>query len=111
MEAAAAFPHDIGAAELVLLDELRSAAAWQLPAELQPPPFPDAPPGLRDVRDYKVAAGGSDRLGMASPFNIKAESLTLLNFTRDEVASLYAQRTSRGSAKTPGGRDIAVIRA
>lgn len=44
MEAGAAFPHDIGAAELVLLDELRSAAAWQLPAELQPPPFPDAPP-------------------------------------------------------------------
>jgi hypothetical protein len=27
--------------------------------------------GLRDVRDYKVAAGGSDRLNTSSPFNIK----------------------------------------
>jgi len=47
--------------------------------------------GLRDVRDYKVAAGGSERLGTASPFNIKVESLTLRNFTRDEVDALYHQ--------------------
>jgi len=26
--------------------------------------------GLRDVRDYKVASGGSDRLNTASPFNM-----------------------------------------
>jgi hypothetical protein len=45
------------------------------------------------VRDYKVASGGSDRLGTSSPFNIKVESLTLRNFTRDEVAALYAQHT------------------
>ncbi len=50
--------------------------------------------GLRDVRDYKVASGGSGTLGTASPFNIKAESLTLRNFTRDEVAELYAQHTA-----------------
>ncbi|MDY7231867.1 ATP-binding protein [Hyalangium rubrum] len=50
--------------------------------------------GLRDVRDYKVAAGGGDTLGTASPFNIKVESLTLRNFTRDEVAELYAQHTA-----------------
>ena len=50
--------------------------------------------GLRDVRDYKVACGGSDRLGTASPFNIKADSLTLRNFTRDEVAALYGQHTA-----------------
>jgi hypothetical protein len=49
--------------------------------------------GLRDVRDYKVASGGSDRLRSSSPFNIKAESLTLRNFTHAEVASLYAQHT------------------
>ncbi len=44
--------------------------------------------GMRDVRDYKVKSGGSeglrpafgDRLYTASPFNIKAESLTLRNF-------------------------------
>ncbi|HEX8700380.1 MAG TPA: ATP-binding protein [Myxococcaceae bacterium] len=50
--------------------------------------------GLRDVRDYKVASGGSDTLGTASPFNIKVESLTLRNFTRDEVAELYQQHTA-----------------
>jgi hypothetical protein len=49
--------------------------------------------GLRDVRDYKVASGGDGRLGTSSPFNIKADSLTLSNFTRDEVAQLYAQHT------------------
>jgi hypothetical protein len=49
--------------------------------------------GLRDVRDYKVAAGGSERLNTASPFNIKVRSLTLRDFTQDEVAELYAQHT------------------
>jgi hypothetical protein len=49
--------------------------------------------GLRDVRDYKVASGSDGRLGSSSPFNIKAESLTLRDFTHDEVAQLYAQHT------------------
>lgn len=49
--------------------------------------------GLRDVRDYKVAAGGSDRLNTASPFNIKVRSFTLRNFTADEVGQLYDQHT------------------
>ncbi|HZI10769.1 MAG TPA: ATP-binding protein, partial [Myxococcus sp.] len=49
--------------------------------------------GLRDVRDYKVASDGRDHLGTSSPFNIKVESLTLGNFTRDEVAELYQQHT------------------
>ncbi len=50
--------------------------------------------GLRDVRDYKVASGGSDTLGTSSPFNIKVESITLRNFTREEVAELYQQHTT-----------------
>jgi hypothetical protein len=50
--------------------------------------------GLRDVRDYKVAAGGSTRLNTASPFNIKAESLTLRNFSAPEVVELYHQHTA-----------------
>jgi hypothetical protein len=49
--------------------------------------------GLRDVRDYKVTEGERDHLGTASPFNIKVRSLTLRNFTRDEVAELYQQHT------------------
>jgi hypothetical protein len=50
--------------------------------------------GLRDVRDYKVASGGSDRLHTSSPFNIKVESLTLRNFNELEVAELYQQHTT-----------------
>ena len=50
--------------------------------------------GLRDVRDYKVKSGGSDRLNTSSPFNIKARSLTIGNFTADEVAALYRQHTT-----------------
>ena len=49
--------------------------------------------GLRDVRDYKVATGGSERLNTASPFNVKVQSLTLRDFTAEEVAELYNQHT------------------
>lgn len=153
MEVGAAFPDDPGAAELAILDAWRNRAAAWLPADLQPPAWPDASPGsrigaalrawaeaaprplvlfldeidalrddvlisvlrqirdayanrpghfphslalvgLRDVRDYRVASGSSDRLGTASPFNIKARSLTLRNFNRDEVAELYGQHTA-----------------
>jgi len=58
--------------------------------------------GLRDVRDYKVAAGGSDRLNTSSPFNIKVESLTLRNFNALEVVELCSQHTSdTGQIFTP----------
>jgi hypothetical protein len=58
--------------------------------------------GLRDVRDYRVAAGGGSRLGTASPFNIKVESLTIGNFTPDDVAALYRQHTDdTGQIFTP----------
>ena len=49
--------------------------------------------GMRDVRDYKVASWGSDRLNSSSPFNIKVESFTLSNFTFKEVQKLYHQHT------------------
>jgi len=53
------------------------------------------------VRDYKVASGGSARLHTASPFNIK-KSLTMANFTREEVAALYLQHTAEtGQVFTP----------
>ncbi len=50
--------------------------------------------GMRDVRDYKVATGGSANLGTSSPFNIKRESITLAAFTRAEIAELYGQHTA-----------------
>jgi type II secretory pathway predicted ATPase ExeA len=58
--------------------------------------------GMRDVRDYKVASGGSDRLQTASPFNIKVESLTMRSFYELEVAELYQQHTDdTGQVFTP----------
>jgi hypothetical protein len=58
--------------------------------------------GLRDVRDYKVAAGGQNRLGTSSPFNIKVESFTLANFSVPDVTSLYGQHTAdTGQVFTP----------
>jgi hypothetical protein len=64
--------------------------------------------GLRDVRDYKVASGGSNRLNTASPFNIKVESLTLRNFNESEVAELYQQHTAdTGQVFTPKAVQLA----
>ena len=161
MEVGAAFNDNPGAAELAILEDWRAALIWQLPGDLQPPPWPEAEAGgrlgaalktwcmasprpvvlfvdeidalqdaalistlrqlragfprrpqafpwslaligLRDVRDYKVASGGSDRLRTASPFNIKVESLTLRSFTATEVAELYGQHTTdTGQVFTP----------
>ncbi|QSB14238.1 ATP-binding protein [Natronosporangium hydrolyticum] len=51
--------------------------------------------GLRDVRDYKAAAGGDPaRLGTASPFNVKVASLRLADFTEADLGTLYAQHTA-----------------
>jgi hypothetical protein len=74
--------------------------------------FPDRPAafpasvvlcGLRDVRDYKAASGGdASRLGTASPFNIKLESLRLGDFDQEELCELYAQHTAdTGQVFTP----------
>jgi len=58
--------------------------------------------GLRDVRDYKVGVNGRHRLQTASPFNIEVRSLTLRDFTADEVIELYTQHTTdTGQVFTP----------
>lgn len=166
-EVGAAFNNDPGAAELAILNSWQRAAAFFLPAELRPPPWPEAEPGtrlaaaldawaqvsprplvifldeidalqdealvavlrqlregyfrrpesfpwslaligLRDVRDYKVASGGSERLHTASPFNIKTDSLTLENFTHEDVAALYQQHTDdTGQEFTPAATALA----
>ena len=161
------FSHDPGKAEIAILDAWRGAAQFDLPVELQPPPWPAAGEGrqigaalqawaaacprplvvfideidalmdealiamlrqirdgyprrphhfphslaligMRDVRDYKVAAGGSTRLQTASPFNIKVESISLRNFNAQEVAQLYGQHTdATGQVFTPAAIDLA----
>ena len=50
--------------------------------------------GMRDIRDLRLRVRPeSETLGSASPFNIVAESMTLRNFTQEEVRRLYAQHT------------------
>ncbi|TYQ27269.1 AAA family ATPase [Pseudanabaena sp. UWO310] len=72
--------------------------------------------GMRDVRDYKYASGGSvgaspsvgTRLNTSSPFNIKVRSFTLSNFTLEDVRNLYQQHTNAtGQVFTPEAVDLA----
>ncbi|WP_101829770.1 ATP-binding protein [Frankia canadensis] len=85
------------------IDALRGQSLLSVLGQLRdgynsrPAPFPwsVALCGLRDVREYKTASGGdSSRLGTASPFNVKVESLRLGDFTAGEVAELYGQHTA-----------------
>ena len=65
--------------------------------------------GLRDVRDYRARLRPeTESLGTSSPFNIKVESLTLPNFTVDDVAELYEQQTAEtGQAFTADAKALA----
>ncbi len=63
----------------------------------RPAPFPASVVlvGMRDVRDYKIQASDkTTSLGTASPFNVKVRSLTLRNFTAQEVNDLLGQHTT-----------------
>lgn len=52
--------------------------------------------GLRDIRDYRVAAGQDPEPSgsSTSPFNIIDESFRMHDFTREQVAELYGQHTA-----------------
>jgi hypothetical protein len=80
-----------GQSLISVLRQLRNGFSYKAQA------FPDSVVlcGLRDIRDYKAAAGGDpSRLGTASPFNVMVKSLRIGDFTNDEVAELYAQHTA-----------------
>ena len=49
--------------------------------------------GVRDVRDYRVVLSNQDIITGGSAFNIKAKSLRLGNFSREEIHELYMQHT------------------
>ncbi len=61
------------------------------------PQRPDAFPqsiilcGVRDVRDYRIHTGAGEIITGGSAFNVKAQSLRLSNFTREEAVSLWQQ--------------------
>ncbi|MEQ1747690.1 MAG: PD-(D/E)XK nuclease domain-containing protein [Saprospiraceae bacterium] len=51
--------------------------------------------GLRDLRDYRIYSDREKRYVLGgSAFNIKDESLTMLNFSPEEVRELYARHTA-----------------
>ena len=57
---------------------------------------------LRDVRDYKVRIRpDSNSLGTGSPFNIKAESIFMNNFTKEEVFELLEHHTKETRQEFP----------
>ncbi len=49
--------------------------------------------GMRDLRDYLVTSKDGQVLNPGSPFNIKHDSATLGNFSRDDIAALTVQHT------------------
>lgn len=64
--------------------------------------------GMRDLRDYLTKAKDGADLNPGSPFNIKSASITLRNFTREEVGELYAQHTAEtGQVFEPAAIDRA----
>lgn len=50
--------------------------------------------GVRDVRDYRIVLSNQDIVTGGSAFNIKAKSLRLGNFTKEEIHDLYMQHTA-----------------
>ncbi|GHV73366.1 hypothetical protein AGMMS49940_06680 [Spirochaetia bacterium] len=49
--------------------------------------------GVRDLKDYVTAAKDGIALNPGSPFNIKSDSASLSNFSKEDVKNLFAQRT------------------
>jgi len=50
--------------------------------------------GLRDIREYKTKVKELDgEMGSGSPFNVKAESFFLKNFTKEQITQLFQQYT------------------
>ncbi|GAK53858.1 hypothetical protein U14_05132 [Candidatus Moduliflexus flocculans] len=64
--------------------------------------------GVRDVRDYRLKTDdGKAAITGGSAFNIKAKSLRLGNFTREELDMLYRQHTDEtGQTFEPDALDL-----
>ncbi len=91
--------------DMVLISVLRQLRSG---FDQRPTAFPSSVAliGLRDIRDYKVKAGGSPHLNTPSPFNIAVRSFTMRNFTVEEVSALVGQHTTdTGQPFTPEAVD------
>ncbi|MDR2384340.1 MAG: AAA family ATPase, partial [Tannerella sp.] len=49
--------------------------------------------GMRDLKDYITAAKDGKAPNPGSPFNVKEDSVSLTNFTKEDVINLFSQRT------------------
>ncbi|MCL2139220.1 MAG: PD-(D/E)XK nuclease domain-containing protein [Treponema sp.] len=49
--------------------------------------------GMRDLKDYITQAKGGVPVNPGSPFNIKEDSTTIGNFSREDITHLFALRT------------------
>nr|VFK29949.1 MAG: AAA domain-containing protein [Candidatus Kentron sp. MB]VFK31916.1 MAG: AAA domain-containing protein [Candidatus Kentron sp. MB]VFK76172.1 MAG: AAA domain-containing protein [Candidatus Kentron sp. MB] len=89
---------------ILLLDEVDSLVGDTLISLLRQirAGYPDRPRGfpqtvllcgVRDIRDYRIHTGDNEVITGGSAFNIKSKSLRLGNFSREEIADLYAQHT------------------
>lgn len=80
----------VGDSLVSVLRQLRSGY------DLRPQAFPQSIIlcGVRDVRDYRIVLSNQDIVTGGSAFNIKAESLRLGNFSREEIHQLYMQHTA-----------------
>jgi hypothetical protein len=80
-----------GDALISFLRQLRGGFAGRGPGAF---PSSIALVGMRDLKDYITAAKGDVPVNPGSPFNIKEDSAALSNFTKDDIARLFAQRTT-----------------
>ena len=91
-----------------LLSVLRQLRAGY---DMRPGGFPQSVVlcGVRDVRDYRIHSGSANTMvSGGSAFNVKAESLRMGDFTRDEMADLLGQHTAEtGQAFTDGALETA----
>ena len=55
--------------------------------------------GVRDIKDYRIHRSDDDIITGGSAFNIKAESLNLGNFTRNDVKTLLLEHTKETGQK------------
>jgi hypothetical protein len=66
----------------------------------------------RDLKDYITAAKGGIAPNPESPFNVKANSAYLSNFTKDDIVRLFAQRTAEtGQRITAGHRRLLLYKS
>jgi hypothetical protein len=50
--------------------------------------------GVRDIKDYRITSSKGEIVTGGSAFNVKAKSLRLGNFSKDDVVNLYTQHTN-----------------